>query len=343
MAAGGEGFKLFTDLFTIFESVTTTFINDISRNAITAIAPFVSTGASLALIVFAILVMKGSISMAIPELTSRIMRYGIIGGIALSSGIYQDLIADTIIDLPDQLHGALLPGAATPESGFGSILDNTADRGITLAKESFDKAEIWSTDSWAFAVIGVGFLIGTILMTVASASLLITSKIILAIMAGFGPIFIAALMFDTTRQYFERWSGAVASNILIFAVYAMVSGLSLKIYEKVLNDISTIDGTNGLIASVGVIIVSLILVKLILKIPALAGALGGGLALGTRGSLSDVGNYARQQMDRGRMGGKAGKKTVGAVSSIAGRGSAYGLAAKEMGSQAIKGYASGSK
>ncbi|WP_375706155.1 type IV secretion system protein, partial [Bartonella sp. AA2SXKL] len=89
-------FTMFTQLFNQIDHTIKTYVTDISSEAIAIITPFVSIGLTIAFIVYGWLVIRGAIDMPASEFLSRCLRISFITSMALSVGLYQQVIANLI-------------------------------------------------------------------------------------------------------------------------------------------------------------------------------------------------------------------------------------------------------
>lgn len=99
----------------------------------------------------------------------------------------------------------------------------------------------------------------------------------LACLAVVGPIFVAALLFDSTRSYFFSWLGSVL-NFLMLSLFAML--LVLVVANVAESATATFDGDFDNIWSTCIRIIAFYILAcfFFLQIPGIAASLGGGAA-----------------------------------------------------------------
>lgn len=74
--------------------------------------------------------------------------------------------------------------------------------------------------------------IATLLIAIPAGAMVITSKIMLTVMLGIGPFFIAMLMFPVTAKWFDSWIGQVMTPIMQIALMTTVLGMGTKFFSS---------------------------------------------------------------------------------------------------------------
>ena len=131
----------------------------------------------------------------------------------------------------------------------------------------------------------------------------------LALLSVVGPLFVAALLFESTRGYFFSWLGACI-NFLMLIVFALVLTLFLtQVGESILTTVSENDEIGQ--AAIKVLAFYALGFFFFLQIPMLAASLGGGgpaLANQFASAISAAGGIA---IGRGVTGARASLSAVG--------------------------------
>jgi type IV secretion system protein VirB6 len=287
-------FRLFTPLFAEIDHLTMEFARDVSSRVIVAITPVVSAGLSLWFVVWGILVMRGAVEQPVREFLAKVIRTALIVSVALGAGLYQSTVADLVQRVPDELAAVVMGDEATfardldgtvlvfglsgSESGQAALMDRAAGQGLAKAEDAFQKGGVLTQQGIAFHIFGVLILFATVIMVGAGGSLIIVAKVVLAILAALGPLFIAALLFDATKRFFERWVAMVATYALIVLLFACVSTFMLGIFGNYMASVN-FDGTMNVAYGIGGALVLTMVSRAILKeIHQLAVGLGGGYA-----------------------------------------------------------------
>lgn len=71
----------------------------------------------------------------------------------------------------------------------------------------------------------------TLIIAIPAGAMVIVSKIMLTVMLGIGPFFIAMLMFPVTAKWFDSWFGQVMTYILQIALVTTVLGMGMKFFS----------------------------------------------------------------------------------------------------------------
>lgn len=289
-------FTLFTPLFTKIDTTTSTFVSDISSNAIAAITPVVTVGLTLAFITFALLIIRGAVDMPVMEFLGRSVRIGVITAVALAGGLYQTQIAGAIQSSPDDLAQALI---SSPTSGAtaSSLIDGAAEKGFTKAQEAFEKAGIFGDNGIAYAVYGAIIMLATGVLVAIGGAFVLLAKIALALLAGLGPLFILALLWQPTARFFEMWAGQVLNYGLLIVLFSTVFGLMMAIFTGYMEDLKFDGAMNLGYAIGGSVILAVAMALILLQLPSIASGLAGGVGL----------SYIHELRALRGMGGAAGR------------------------------------
>lgn len=272
-------FELFTPLFQKVDQTTATFVTDISSKAIAAITPVASVGLTLGFIAYGLLIIRGAVDMPVADFLGRCIRIGVIVSIALAGGLYQSEIANAITSVPDELAQALISNP-TQGASAASLVDQAAGNGFDRASEAFEQAGFLSTDGLTYAFFGVIILLTTGILAAIGGAFILLAKIALALLAGLGPLFIIALLFQSTQRFFEQWAAQVMNYTLLIVLFAAVFGLMMTIFGNYMQDLKFDGAQNVGYALGGAIILSIASVVVLLQLPSMASGLAGGVGLG---------------------------------------------------------------
>ncbi|WP_375683678.1 type IV secretion system protein, partial [Bartonella sp. AP281QHHD] len=79
-------------------------------------------------------------------------------------------------------------------------------------------------------------LLATSLVVAIGGGLVLLTKIALALLVGWGPLFIVALLWQPTYRFFEQWIVQVVNYIILFLLLATVFNLMMNIFANYLSD-----------------------------------------------------------------------------------------------------------
>lgn len=301
-------FALFAPLFDKVDTATQVFVSSISAKSIAIVTPFVTLGLTLGFITYAILIIRGAVDMPVLDFLGRALRIAIVVGIALAGGLYQSQIASAIIDLPNALSTALISDPVQGASA-ANIIDVAAGKGFDAAAKAFDEAGFFSSDGLLYGMFGILILLATALVVSIGGAFILLAKLALSLMAGLGPFFIVALLWQSTSRFFEMWVGQVLNYVLLIVLFSAVFGLMMNIYGGYVSGITFSKGVNVAYSLGGAVILTIAMVLILMQLPSIAGALAGGVGISymwemraLRGGASSAG---RQMMRAGRRAGRA--------------------------------------
>ncbi len=107
------------------------------------------------------------------------------------------------------------------------IIDAIWDEGGAVADQLYRDGSGISHLGYMLAGLVVWLLVG--LLCIYTMFLLALSSVALSVLLALGPLFIALLLFDTTRRFFEVWLAQLANYALITILTVMVAALLLHL------------------------------------------------------------------------------------------------------------------
>jgi hypothetical protein len=107
---------------------------------------------------------------------------------------------------------------------------------------------------------------------------ILMAKATLAILAALGPLFIAGLLFERTKHFFQNWLAMVATYGLVVVIIAAVFTFLLAIFGNYMSGVSFDGVVNVAYAVGGSAILALVSILILLEVKTVAVGLGGGYA-----------------------------------------------------------------
>jgi len=320
-----DDFKLFQKLLETVSSLLNSFVNEAAGNAISTITPFVIVAFMVVILWYSYKVMFGQIEQPVSQLIMKCLTWSLVLSAALSAGAYQSNIADIVQTLPNDIAAAVAPGGTTSDGTLGSLLDTIVNTGINKAKEVFS-IETGTFDfggAILYKGIGAGILLWTLLITITGFMMLMLATVAVAFLTAIGPFFIAALLFDSTRNFFWTWVSQVLYWVAYMVLFALCALFILNLYNSYVNAI-IIDKANLLPVVLACNVVSLFGFVIFFMIPRIASGLTGGVGGSMVGAVGALVRTAITTVAMVKtLGGAAGLKMAG---TAAGMGSARGAA-----------------
>jgi type IV secretion system protein VirB6 len=267
-----------------------TYIGDNTARLASVLEPAVVTLATIYVMVWGYLHLIGKIEEPVMTGVKRILVLALILGVGLRLWLYNTVIVDTFYNAPAQLAAAVV-GSSDP---VGTI-DTIWDRGGSVAGDLWAKGGIVRGD-FGFYVAGALVFLLMGLLCVYAMFLLALSNIALAVLLALGPLFIALLLFETTKRFFEAWIAQLANYALITVLTVMVAALLLQIVQSFATQTAARGSGIATVDVLHMLLVSALVFLVLRQIMPIAAGLAGGISLSSFGLLSrsmgGVGRFA---------------------------------------------------
>jgi len=258
----------------------TGYIGNNTARVSAALEPAIVTLSTVYLMLWGYLHLTGRIEEPFATGLRRIIVLAVVLAVGLHLWLYNSVIVDTFYAAPAQLAAAVV-GSGDP---VGTI-DAIWQQGGAVAALLWDNAAYWSGDvGYYIAGAVVWLLIG--LLCVYAMFLIALSSIASAVLLAIGPLFIALLLFDGTRRYFEAWVAQLATYALISILTVLVAALLLQIVESYAVQTAARGSAIVTVDALDMVLVSVLVFLLMRQIMPIAAGLAGGLALSSFGVLS---------------------------------------------------------
>ena len=148
----------------------------------------------------------------------RIITLAVVLAVALRLWLYNTVVVDTFFNAPAEL-AAVIVGAYDAVTTVDRIIFLGGDAAALLIQKGGILDGSFSYDIAGFAVY---LIVG--ITAVYTIFLLALSRIALSLLLALGPLFIAFLLFDSTKQYFVSWLGQLANYALITLLAVLAGG-----------------------------------------------------------------------------------------------------------------------
>lgn len=278
----------YEDVFAEINNLIGNYINDTVIVVSKAIAPTITSLLIIYIVIWGWSMARGMIQEPITDGITRIVTLAIIANLALNVGLYNTYISDWLWKTPEAM--ANIVSAKQPGKGGMYFLDELSFRLTVYGNILFDAAEKNKTGPFPHLLyLGLGILmrIFDALLTGYAAALIILAKFMLAVLLGIGPIFVALLIFQSTRRFFESWLAQCLNYvfvvILISALFALVGNITSSFVQQAASAAARTENPdiNYVFTTYAFLAITFIL---LLQISPIASALGGGVAISTMGA-----------------------------------------------------------
>ncbi|HEY6451665.1 MAG TPA: type IV secretion system protein [Steroidobacteraceae bacterium] len=300
----------FETFWTWLNGTLTGYVGNNTARIAVALEPAVVTLSTVYLMVWGYLHLTGRIEEPFAAGLKRMIVLTVVLGAALHLWLYNSVIVDTFYVAPAQLTAALV-GSADP---VGTI-DAIWQQGGGVAEQLWKKGGYFGDYGYYLAGAVVYLLMG--MLCVYAMFLIALSSIASAVLLAIGPLFIAMLLFDSTRRYFEAWIAQLATYALISILTVLVAALLLQIVESYATQTAARGAALMTVDALDMMLVSLLVFLLMRQIMPIASGLAGGLALTSFGVVSRAVSWG---MGRAASYGRpAGAMAASALVGVLGR------------------------
>ncbi len=184
--------------------------------------------------IFGIRLLLGIAPLRIGDLTVTGIKLGVVLALATSWPTYQHVVFDTLFHGPEQIASAMMEAMqpsdsalrGNPFDGLQIVYDQLQAAGTFFAKLTPVGA---SPLVGGVSFAGLALNLASFLTLLTTLGVVLAAKIVLGLLLALGPIFIAFLLFDSTRGLFEGWLRAALAFAFapLFATLALVVHLTL--------------------------------------------------------------------------------------------------------------------
>lgn len=296
-------FNIFAKLFARVDAEILDFTSDYSERVIYEITPVLATCVPLMLIVLAYLIITQKIDYPLREF----MRHGtvVMLGILLITtvGNYQRYIGEVVLETPDALAAALSSDYKGIKTA-GSFIDEQAQKSLRVTAEAWQHAGIMG-DGLTMALFAVLSLLATAVIFGIGGGFIVLAKVALAVLVALGPLFIAFGIFPPTRPYFKAWVNQIMTYGFLILLMSAIFSLIIKIYASYTGSIQLSKTADMPASLAGCVMFSLAAVIILLQVPNIAAALGGGAGLSASRQLGQMGNASSYAGSKAAQGSRA--------------------------------------
>jgi len=270
----------FATFWTWLNGQLASYIGTNTARVAEALEPAIVTLATVYVMVWGYLHLTGRIDEPFVTGLKRLLTLAAVLGGAVHLWLYNSLIVDTFYQAPARLAAAVV-GAPDPVA----VVDAIWNRGGAVAGYLFNNAGMFKGDvGYYVAGATVWVLVG--LLCVYTMFLIALSSIALAVLLALGPLFMALLLFEATRRYFEAWLAQLANYALITILTVLVAALLLQIVESYADQTAARGTAIVTVDALNMVLIAMLVFLLMRQVMPIAAALAGGIALNSFGTVS---------------------------------------------------------
>ncbi|WP_426124489.1 type IV secretion system protein [Pararhizobium sp. PWRC1-1] len=185
----------------------------------------------------------GTARIGVSDIVGRIVRMMIILALVNSWANFNTLLYQWINDTPEDVGRAILAASGTgitePTNGLSQIWRTANQAGSAFAEQS-------GYFSILPSMIGVLVMVGAGIFIAVALAILILAKVMLWVLIGTAPIFIACMLFEKTRGYGVGWFNQVLTYALIPLFIYVVASFLIAAMNPELTKIDAASGSRTL-------------------------------------------------------------------------------------------------
>jgi type IV secretion system protein VirB6 len=282
----------FQTFWTWLNGELASYIGENTMRVASILEPAVVTLGTVYVMIWGYLQLMGRIEEPFAVGLKRIITLAVIFGVALHLWLYNTLLVDTFYNAPAQFAAAVV-GASDPVKTIDAIWN----QGGAVADQLFRGGSAWGRIGFILSGAAAWVLVG--LLCVYTMFLLALSSIALSVLLALGPLFVALLLFDTTRRFFEAWLAQLANYALITILTVMVAALLLHLVATYAQQTAALGTSIRIDDALNMLLVTVLVFLFLRQIMPVAAGLAGGVALNSMGAVGrTIGAPMRAVMQR---------------------------------------------
>ena len=322
MASNNDKFTFVSDIFTY---VINDLVVDSISSVIISVSPVLKTTMAAFFGLYSVwLASKWIFDKADFPLLDGIKTLGLLSVVtffAFSSGAYINNIVPIILEAGDDLAGFVTDSQNTPQAL--DTLITTIYNAIWLIWKESDLD--WFSGTIILSLFNVCLiLIGAIPFIITSFGILLTAKVMVALLLSTGTLYICFSFFQQTRHWFQQWVNMCLNYTLISFLFPIAFNMQMLALNKFIYTNGQLDISYA--SAFKLMIILLAFLAISVQIPVMASSLSGGVGInGMSGSMSAMAGGLKSMLKPLTPVGKGAGKGAGwlggkAVGSFKNRG-----------------------
>jgi type IV secretion system protein VirB6 len=299
----------FTTFWNFLQGSVLNTVSTITSTISASLGPAAVTLATIYVMIWGYLHLRGAIEEPIMEGAKRIVVLAVILGVVLSLWEYNAVFVDFFITTPQALSGAILSGNTAV-----TVIDGIWIKGGSVA-ESLLQQGGFLNGNMEFYIAGyaVFFFVGFI--CVWMAYLFCLSLVAVGILLAIGPLFILGLMFEATKRFFEAWVAQLSNYALVIVLAAVAAKLLLNFLDAYATQAQAAGAAVTTAEAMQLCLACGFVLLIMKQVPSIAAGLASGIAVSTYNAMSRAINWGTggagrslYQFGRGMGDASAGEK-----------------------------------
>ena len=275
------------------ETQLSSYSSSISDTLITNIFPLISAGVCIYLLLKSYLIAAGRVQEPVMETMIWGFKALVISFFALDSGNFLHYGIEGLKAFEQMMMESLPSYSTSSPSSLGAAMDNMWAVLLKLLTPMGSYAADFGIGQIALAfmtaLLIVIYMISASFLTLACLGVLVTTKIVFILAAGFGPFFLSMMMFPMTRSFFDGWLKFMMTQIFTLVLLTGLVVMTTVLIDKMVNASSIALRAGGqdyykyMAQTFGVMITTLALAVCFKQIPSMSAGIVGSTALAAAG------------------------------------------------------------
>ncbi|WP_091737806.1 type IV secretion system protein [Phenylobacterium immobile] len=207
-----------------------------------ALLPVLTILLTLYVATFAVLLLTGRSRLSITTLTPRMITLGLVLTFTTSAVAYQTVFWNLTVGGPDQIAGVLMGARGSATQMFGDRIDILFNAIAEAASAASPTAGAGAGTAGTFTS-GNLMWISALMLLLGTVGVLVTARIVLAVLLAIGPVFIVLALFPGTRGLFAGWLRGLVLTAFT-PLIAVLAGASVT--ELAAPVVATLRGGDGI-------------------------------------------------------------------------------------------------
>ncbi len=275
--------NLYQSIFHMVDKSLDNYVQQGSAKMIEFLIPIFTSMMIVWVAIWGYSLMFGRSEQPLQEGFYRILRIGFILTLGLTVGRYNQTVVSFLSETP-QLLASVISGSHSQNAA--SLLDHLFSQIFALADNAWRQGGVMDGNFGMYFLAIAVLLIGSCL-TLIVAFFILLSKVMVSVLLAIGPAFFVFLLFQATQRFFESWLGMVINFGFILLLGVTSGQLMTSVASSYLQQIAHNHATITTLSDSSMLCIVLGLCILVMKqIPAMAAALGGGVAIAANGAIA---------------------------------------------------------
>lgn len=298
----------YESIFQACDQAMRSFLSDTVSNVAAEVGPLAHQMVILYVFLWGFAAFRGLIQEYITDGIVRIVKLFLVVTLATNIGLYNELIANNMLALPDYL-GSLLGGTGNLVGESKNTLDQILSDGMTAGGVFWEKGSIGLDTELGPYVMAALTWASVLIATAYAAFLLILSKFAMTVLVGLGPLVLVFMMFQSTSKFFESWLQQLINYSLVSAlavgvvkiIFTVVAGTAEATAAASTAAAASPEGI-GIQTIATLVLLAAIGLLVLMQVTGVASALAGGIAISTMGAMGKAVGGTAETLNKRHVG-----------------------------------------